>query len=279
MRDSRKFLKILATAVASAAGCNAALATDLPVRVYAKAPVAAAAFDWTGGYVGINAGIAVGGEGSSALNIPGFQSAETFNLASAGAVGGVQAGYNYQFGNWLVGAEADIQGIGNEKHTNCILTCNGVNAATVSQDMSWFGTVRGRIGYATGPILNYVTGGFAYGGVRTSDAEILGGVPAGSVAFNRTKTGYVLGSGLEAAIGGNWTAKIEYLYVDLGATADGILLGGTPHMLNTEVRENIFRAGVNYRIGGARGVYTAMPAANWRGFYAGANGGSGIARD
>lgn len=279
MRDSRKLLKILMIAAASAGGADVAWAADLPARVYTKAPVPAAVLDWTGGYVGVNVGVAVGGEGNSALNIPGFPSAETFNLASAGALGGAQAGYNYQFGNWVVGAEADIQGIGNEKHTNCILTCNGVNSATVSQDVSWFGTVRGRVGYATGPILNYFTGGFAYGGVRTSDAEVLGGVPAGSVAFNRTRTGYVLGSGLEAAIGGNWTAKIEYLYVDLGSTADGFVLGGTPHVLNTEVRENVFRAGVNYRIGGPSAIYAAMPAADWRGFYAGGNGGSGIARD
>ena len=97
--------------------------------------------------------------------------------------------------------------------------------------------------------------------------------------FNRTKTGYVIGSGLEAAIGGSWTAKLEYLYVDLGSTADRYFLGGTPHVLKTEVQENIFRAGVNYRIGGPRAIYATMPAANWRGFYAGGNGGSGLARD
>jgi outer membrane immunogenic protein len=268
----------LVIAAAWAGGAFGAHATDLPARVYTKAPPPAAVFDWTGGYVGANAGVAVGGEGNSALSIPGFPSAETFNLASAGALGGGQVGYNYQFGNWVVGAEADLQGISNEKHTNCILTCNGVNGATVSQDISWLGTVRARIGYATGPILNYFTGGFAYGGVRTSATEVLGGIP-GSFSFNRTKTGFTLGSGLEAAIGGNWTAKIEYLYVDLGNTADGYILGGTPHALSTEVRENIFRAGLNYRIGGPRAIYAAMPAANWRGLYVGGNGGSGIARD
>ena len=266
-------------AAAWAGGAFGVHATDLPARSYTKAPPPPAVFDWSGGYVGVNIGVAVGGEGNSALSIPGFPSAETFNLASAGALGGMQAGYNYQFGNWVVGAEADLQGISNEKHTNCILRCNGVSSATVSQDVSWLGTVRGRVGYATGPILNYFTGGFAYGGVRTSDAEVLGGIPAGSVAFNRTKTGFTLGSGLEAAIGGNWTGKIEYLYVDLGSTADGFTLGGTPHLLSTQVRENIFRAGVNYRMGGPATAFAATPAANWRGFYAGANGGSGIARD
>jgi outer membrane immunogenic protein len=279
MRDSPKFLKILLIAAVSAAGSAVACAADLPVRVYTKAAPAAAVFDWTGGYVGVNVGVAVGGEGRSGLDILANGGAfETFNLASAGVVAGGQAGYNYQFGDWVVGAEADIQGIGNETHRNCILLCTAGSSASLSQDMPWFGTVRGRVGYATGPILNYVTGGFAYGGVRTSDNEIIPG-GAGSVAFNRTKTGFALGSGIEAAIGDRWTAKIEYLYLDLGSNADTFTIAGGTHVLKTEARESVFRAGANYRFGAPGGPYAATPAINWRGFYAGGNGGSGIARD
>ncbi len=279
MRNSRSSLKKLAVAAAWVAGTLSAHATDLPARVYTKAPAAPVAYNWSGIYFGGNIGVAVGGEGQSGLNIPGFPSSETFNLASAGVTGGAQLGYNYQFGNWVIGAEADLQDVSAEKHNNCILLCNGISAASVSQDLSWFGTVRGRAGYATGPILNYVTGGFAYGGVHTSDTELLGGAQAGSVALNRTKTGFVLGSGIEAAIGGNWTAKLEYLYLNLGTTNDAFVLGGLTHVMGTEVRESIFRVGANYRIGGNGSMYAVMPAADWRGFYAGGNGGSGIARN
>jgi outer membrane immunogenic protein len=273
-----KKLVIAAVWVLSAVNARAA---DLPVRTYVKAPIAktAAVYDWTGFYAGVNLGLAVGGEGRSGLDVPGLGGAfETFNLASLGAVGGGQAGYNYQSGNWVIGAEADIQGIGNENHANCILTCNAATGAVISQDLTWFGTVRGRVGYASGPILNYFTAGFAYGGVKTNLTERLLGTP-GAFSADTIKTGYVLGSGIEAALGGNWTAKIEYLYVDLGSTTSSFTGAGVPQILGTEVRESIFRAGVNYRLGGNGGMLALTPAANWTGFYAGGNGGSGIARD
>lgn len=257
-----------------------AQAADLPATIaFRKAPVAATTYDWTGFYAGVNAGLAVGGEGRSGLNVLGFGgSFETFNLASLGLVGGGQAGYNYQFGNWVIGAEADIQGIGNDNHSNCVLLCNVLTAAELRQDMTWFGTVRGRVGYASGPILNYVTGGFAYGGVRANDTERLSGT-VDTFTVDQIRTGFALGSGIEAAVGGNWTAKLEYLYVDLGSIKQAFAVAGTPHVLGTEVRQSIFRAGVNYRIGGNGGMLAFTPAANWTGFYAGGNGGSGIARD
>ncbi len=272
----QKFL-IAAALVVTTANAEAA---DLAARIaFKKAPVAATAYDWTGVYAGVNVGLAVGGEGRSGLDVLGFGgSFETFNLASLGAVGGGQTGYNYQFGNWVIGAEADIQGIGNDKHSNCVLTCNALNGAMLSEDMQWFGTVRGRVGYASGPILNYFTAGFAYGGVTTTNTERLLGA-TGSFTSDRIKTGYTLGSGIEAALGGNWTGKIEYLYVDLGSSTNTFTFAGIPHVLNTEVRESIFRAGVNYRFGGKGQLLAFTPAANWAGFYAGGNGGSGIARD
>ncbi|MGL4557209.1 MAG: outer membrane protein, partial [Afipia sp.] len=188
----QKFL-IAAALVVTATTAQAA---DLPAKiVFKKAPVATTTYDWTGFYAGVNAGLAVGGEGRSGLNVLGFGgSFETFNLASLGVVGGGQAGYNYQSGNWVIGAEADIQGIGTENHANCILTCNTLTSASLRQDMTWFGTVRGRIGYASGPILNYFTGGFAYGGVKVSNTERLFGVNIGTFAVEQTRTGFALGS-------------------------------------------------------------------------------------
>ncbi|CAN5337949.1 hypothetical protein BH10PSE10_BH10PSE10_25450 [soil metagenome] len=274
-------MKKLVIAAAWVAGAVSAQAADLPARTYVKALAAkpAVVYDWTGFYAGVNLGLAVGGEGRSGLDVLGLGgSFETFNLASLGAVGGGQAGYNYQWDNWVVGAEADIQGMGTENHANCILTCNAATGTSINQDMTWFGTVRGRVGYATGPILNYFTAGFAYGGVKTNITERLLGAPGG-FSSDTIKTGYVLGSGIEAALGGNWTARIEYLYVDLGSSTNSFTSAGAPQVLGTEVRESVFRAGVNYRLGGNGSLPAFAPAANWIGFYAGGNGGSGIARD
>jgi outer membrane immunogenic protein len=272
----QKFL-IAATLVATTASAQAA---DLSAKIaFRKAPVAATTYDWSGIYAGVNLGLAVGGEGRSGLDVLGLGgSFETFNLASLGTVGGGQAGYNYQLGNWVIGAEADIQGIGNETHSNCILTCNASTGAALREDMTWFGTVRGRVGYASGPILNYFTAGFAYGGVTTAATERLFGT-TDAFTTDRVKTGYTIGSGIEAAIGGSWTAKIEYLYVDLGSSTNTYTFAGIPHIFGTETRESIFRAGVNYRFGENGRLLAFGPAANWTGFYAGGNGGSGIARD
>jgi outer membrane immunogenic protein len=274
-------MKILLTACALLAGMVGAKAADMPPAAapFAKVP-AVIGYDWTGFYAGLNLGIAAGGEGRSGLDISApVGSFETFNLASLGVVGGGQFGYNHQFGNWLVGAETDIQGVSEENHPNCIFNCNALNATSISQDISWFGTVRGRVGYAAGPILNYVTGGFAYGNVTNSDTERLAGLGTGTFVSNQVRTGFTIGSGLEAAIADNWTAKIEYLYLDLGSANTSFVIGGVPHVLGTEARESIFRAGLNYQTGAGKNFYSLAPAANWSGFYAGGNGGSGIARD
>ena len=273
-------MKRLLTACALLAGVVGAKAADMAAAAPFTKAQAATIYDWTGFYAGLNLGIAAGGEGRSGLDIFGpVGSFETFNLASLGVVGGGQLGYNRQFGNWLVGAETDIQGVSEENHANCIFNCNAVNATSISQDISWFGTARGRVGYATGPILNYVTGGFAYGRVTNTDTERLAGLGGGTFVSSQLRTGFTIGSGLEAAIGDNWTAKIEYIYLDLGTANTPFVIGGVPHVLGTEARESIFRAGVNYQIGSNNSLYSLTPAANWSGFYAGGNGGSGIARD
>jgi len=129
--------------------------------------------------------------------------------------------------------------------------------------------VRGRVGLATGPVLRYFTGGFAYGNVKTTFNDVNAGV---SETFSNTRTGWTLGSGVEAALGGNWTGKIEYLYLDLG-TQSGV---GVAHAFSSDVRAHTFRAGLNYRIGGS-GLYAAAPVANWAGFYGGLNAGGATA--
>jgi outer membrane immunogenic protein len=274
--------RLLATTAFLAVAVNAQ-AADLRAKApYLKAPVAMV-YDWTGFYLGVNAGVGLG-RNNQTLSAPTFISFEQSYLSPQGALGGVQAGYNWQtnsvLGPLVLGVEADIQGTGMRDDTTCLLTCRTLLATVTGQfdqRLDWFGTVRGRVGVATGPVLSYVTAGFAYGNVKTSVTEnIL--TPQGTFTSNQTRVGWTVGSGLEAALGGNWTAKIEYLYVDLGNKSDVFTLGTFPQTLDTEIRENIFRVGLNYRIGG-NGAYAPVVAANWAGFYLGGNLGSGTARN
>ncbi|MBC7579038.1 MAG: porin family protein [Tardiphaga sp.] len=252
---------LVGTAVSAQA---ADMATKAP---YLKAPVMAV-YDWTGFYLGANVGVGIARDrtGSNFTN-------DSLYLAPQGALGGVQAGYNWQtsslFGPLVYGIEADIQGAGLSDNRTSVAGVFGTT--NFSSKVDWFGTVRGRIGLAHGPVLSYFTGGYAYGNVKTSVTE--GGVAAFS--SNRTQGGWTVGSGVEAALGGNWTGKIEYLYLNLGNKSDSFL---PAQVLNTEIRENIFRVGLNYNIGGNK-AYAPLVAANWTGWYLGGNVGSGTGRD
>ena len=177
-----------------------------------KAPVyVSQMYNWTGPYVGINGGYGWGGS----------------NSADGGLVGGT-LGYNLQSGPLVWGLEGDIDWT----HINGSSACGGLNCETSN---NWLGTVRGRLGYAmgsTGSILPYVTGGAAFGDIENA---VTG---AGSSRDN--KLGWTLGGGVEAALSGPWTAKIEYLYVDLGN-------GPTVAGFGSNFHTNIVRAGLNYR--------------------------------
>lgn len=267
---------LLGTALGSSFGAHAA---DMAPRApYTKAPpMMAAIYDWTGFYVGVNAGGGVG-RSRTQQTIPGLLADTTFQQPS-GILGGAQIGYNWQtnagiLGPVLFGVEADIQAADLRDSRITLNTAAGL-ATNYDQRIDWFGTVRGRVGLVTGSTVGYLTGGYAYANVRNTVTETFGGVPNAFTA-SQTRGGYALGSGVEAALGGNWTGKIEYLYVDLGNRTDAFTLQGIPQTMNTRFRENIFRAGLNYKIGGV--AWTPAPA-NWTGFYLGGNFGSGVSRD
>jgi outer membrane immunogenic protein len=268
--------KILAAGAILAGTAMSAQAADLAARPYNKAPVMATVYDWTGFYIGVNAGVGLGRDRTDHF-IPGV-SADRFYMQPQGGIGGAQIGYNWQtpsaFGNLVFGVEADIQGAGMRDSYPTLFTGSTNN---YDQRLDWFGTVRGRVGIATGPVLSYVTAGYAYGNVKTTVTETpIVGAPVQLTTGSRNQGGWTYGSGVEAALGGNWTGKIEYLYVDLGNKSDFFPFGA--QTLNTQVRENIFRAGLNYRIGG-NSMYAPVVAANWNGFYLGGNFGGGSARD
>ena len=143
---------------------------------------------------------------------------------SGGLVGGT-LGYNYQVGQVVFGLEGDLDWSNIGRST----ACGGTNCTTRN---NWLSTVRGRLGYAFDRFMPYVTGGAAFGDIKNS--------VAGVANASSTNAGWTLGGGIEAAIAGPWTAKLEYLYVDLGR--GGSVLGS-----DASFHANIVRAGLNYR--------------------------------
>lgn len=259
-------------------GSAPTLAADLAARPYTKAPALAAVYDWTGFYVGVNAGVGIGRDRLQQDFLQLVGSPYSFYAAPQGGFGGGQVGYNWQtgsmFGPIVFGVEADIQGAGlSDDRTNFGVA--GTNTR-YGQKLDWFGTARGRVGIANGPVLSYFTAGYAFGNVRT-DVTQTDGVATAAFSTDRLQSGWVVGSGVEAALGGNWTGKIEYLYLNLGNKVDNSALLAATTPLVSEIRENIFRVGLNYRIGGT--PYAQVAAANWSGFYLGGNFGSGTGRD
>jgi len=151
---------------------------------------------------------------------------------NGGLVGG-QLGYNWQFGQFVYGVEGDgdwtdLRGTAN--FANCKLGCQTRN--------DFLATARGRVGFAVDRWLPYVTGGLAVGDIKAN-------VP-GLVGIDKTNAGWTVGSGLEFAISSNWTAKAEYLHVDLGHA--GCSVGcGLPVGNNVSLTTNVVRGGINYR--------------------------------
>ena len=246
----KKLLTAAAFAITAVGmGSGAAFAADLPARVYTKAPpIMVQAYNWTGFYLGVNAGFGFG-RNRTDVDASLFGFSETTRLSPFGALGGAQVGYNWQTGNFglgnlVFGLEADIQGADLKDDRSCTFACGALGGTGVqySQKLDWFGTVRGRIGLATGPVLSYFTGGFAYGSVETG---VNGGPLLGASSFKDTRTGWTIGSGVEAALGGNWTGKIEYLYVDLGSQTGSPIFPAVPvaSSFSSDIREHIFRIG------------------------------------
>jgi len=187
-------------------------AADLGAR-YTKAPVAIPApiYNWTGFYIGGHIGGSFRGDDN---NLLGGSSDGTF-------LGGVQAGYDYQFApNWVMGLEANYS----FKDTNSNFANRGL------------GSVTGRLGYTWGPALLYVKGGYGWAGSRFSNG--FGG--------NGGRDGYTVGGGLEYLFTQNWSGKIEYQYFDFG-TVNFV----TPAAVAGSFRndEHTIKAGINYRFG------------------------------
>jgi outer membrane immunogenic protein len=278
-------MKFLAAILVASFSAASALAADLPLRTYTKAPVyVEPLYDWTGFYIGLNGGYSWGN--SSNTFTAGALPVTTASQHMNGWVFGGQAGYNWQFNkSWVFGIEGDIDATGQDgtatlaPNTTVVTvvppfagvalptrTTTTTTTGTFEDKLPWLATLRGRIGVLpTDRVLLYVTGGLAVGEVKstssvattTTTALTFGTNPAptsaGALAgSSTTQAGWTIGAGVEGAIGGNWTAKLEYLYVDLG-TVNNTFVGVAPFAplaVSSHVTDNIVRAGINYRFGG-----------------------------
>jgi outer membrane immunogenic protein len=239
----RRITAILSTLIAVS---GPAAAADL----YTPQPAWVPPPSWTGFYVGLNAG---GGFGNSRnqFNLNGVQFAPSFSNSLDGALGGAQGGYNWQMGSFVLGLEADIQitGLRASRNAPCGTgLCGGLPFnASFTQKLPWFGTVRPRIGYAAGNWLLYATGGFAYAQLE-NDATATFGAFSATHDSSQTRTGWTLGGGTEFAFAPHWTAKLEYLYANLGRNTTIFTPFPLPAIGNAaRVDLSVVRTGVNYR--------------------------------
>ena len=244
----KKFLLTSALAVLSV---GSAYAADMAPRPAPPPPV----YSWTGLYWGVNVGYSWGeAKNDATLQIaPGVFGSASASRKVDGVIGGFQSGYNYQFGQWVWGFETDFQASG-QKGSDALQLAAGVPPTFLNTEhkLTWFGTSRSRLGVLWTPnTLLYGTFGVAYGKVK-EDAVISRGAQSASLNFQDVKAGWTAGAGVESTMGGGWTAKLEYLYMDLGKTESTIATPLLGTLVNTSRRftDNIVRVGFNYRWGG-----------------------------
>jgi high affinity Mn2+ porin len=228
-----------------------AAAADMPL----KASVLSSVYNWTGFYLGGHFGYGGGSLGPGTNPLP--EQGVFFPHSVTGLIGGYQAGYIRQFSNHVVLCiEADAS-------FSSPLDRPAQTPTLFNTTLDYVGTVRGRVGYAFGRLLPYVTGGFAWGHghVNFNDG---GGNPI--LLRAQDQLGWTAGAGLEFAVSGNWTAKLEYDYIDLARRTYDLSDGGLPS-INVEPRINLVKLGLNYRFGdtlpwappGSAGGQTALP--------------------
>ena len=196
---------------------------------------------WTGLYAGVNAGGSISLVKVPTILTPTWNGEE--NINGTGFAGGGHLGYNWLvFSNWLVGVEGDIGYMGNNHSYSDWFD----STATFGVKTDWYSTVRGRIGTSTGPAFLYATGGVAFANV-TDTFNWQGRSTTSSIAG--TRAGWTLGGGIETAIDSRWSARLEYLYMNLGTASldDPTALG--PYHVEFQNRFQVVRAGLSYKFG------------------------------
>ena len=229
-----------------------------------------ATYNWTGGYVGGHAGWGRGRANTSFTPLPNAiqfidLTPTTLRPNPSGFNAGAQAGYNWQSGHFVVGAEADLSWsrMSGTSTVTPIIKNNGTafpgaGFLTAHQDTKWFGTLRPRAGIAFDRILIYGTGGLVYARVNYSaNADFRPGTPTPILffqypaSFSKMKTGWTAGGGVEVGINRHWSWKAEYLYYNLGnqsTTANPVPVNPPFQVAYSwQTRAHTFNAGINFR--------------------------------
>jgi outer membrane immunogenic protein len=243
-------MKRFALAAAIALSATPALAADLPAPPPPQAPaayvpVAAPVYNWGGVYVGINGGYGFGNSNWDFSSIVGFP-ASTGNFDINGPLVGGTIGANFQTGQFVFGVEADGD------WTDIKGSAGVCNPFTCQTSNDWLATLRGRVGYAIDRVLFYGTAGGAAGDVKaTFSGTFPAPVGAFSISSNSSEFGWTAGAGVEYAVTNNLTAKVEYLFVDLGngSLSCPVATCGVPSV-PVSFEANLVRAGLNYKFGG-----------------------------
>jgi outer membrane immunogenic protein len=266
-------------AIALALTTASALGADLPARKEPAPTYLPPPPTWTGFYLGVSAGGAW--RNNNAIDVisaplfgPPVNQLAALATASVpvggagGFIGGGQIGYNLQFGSAIVaGLEADIQGLahtGGDRNVvaSAIIGAPVITSVSARRNVDYLGTLRGRIGWLFTPsLLAYGTGGLAYGGANAA-SSITQGSPGifnavASASYSDSRTGWTVGGGLEWLFDPNWSAKVEYLYYDLGGVTQSSVLAQviplplSPYAVSQSSARfsgQIVRVGLNFHI-------------------------------
>ena len=239
-----RLLGLLAATTLATAGISAASAADLPSR-YAAPPApyitAVPVFTWTGFYVGAQVGYGWNANDNDIVLPGGFvvQSGD-FGDNGDGFLAGVHAGYNYQVGSFVLGAEGDVEGVFGDDDDDLVIVGPGggvfTNYGFAANALDWQGSIRARAGFAFDRALIYATGGFAFAGV-SDGFGIVGG-------DDDTLTGWTLGAGIEYAFTNNLTTRLEYRYTNFDGGDNffnNVALG------SNDIEFHTVRAGISYK--------------------------------
>ena len=243
--NMKKIAFVASTALAALALASAAQAADV------SAPVG---YDWTGFYLGANAGIAWDNSDiNDTIYTEGVRLNEFENSigSQTAFTGGGLVGYNYQVDRIVLGAEADFNYLGFNNSNNQAYTIGNYDVTSkASFDADWFGTIRARLGYTFDNVLVYGTGGVAYGHLSSNGTITLddgGTATTWKGSTDTTNWGWTVGGGAEYGID-NWSLGLEYLYVDLGSAQwDSDLIESSKLQGDVDYAFSTVRASVKYR--------------------------------
>ena len=198
--------------------------------------------NWGGFYAGVNVGLGISNTQANDAVVNGIRGNEDIN--GAGFAGGAQVGYNYMITpKYFVGVEGDFGYLG-VRHSDA--PDWNTTQDVFTQQTRWYATARGRIGVSTGPALLYFTGGGAWVRLQDGFAQTLPAFP-GDVTW-KTANGWTFGGGTEVALDARWSAKLESLYVNAGASTHNDTIGVAPFYADFKQRFVVVRAGLNYKL-------------------------------